>query len=522
MASETTSSSSPVLLEQMFNIPTEAYTTGSERLDGFIIGLATMLLIRNAEFVFIDLLTFFFGNRKHKVAFRVLRTWQMLNIVSIFSLLSGFDSDIPCSRFRLFPFFFFRSTQRPTFRRFRVRNGTIAGSLLIAVLCSKLLVLSAEVAIIAFVIPSATLHRASTGLSLALGDSRITEADMQNLQICHSMYDTTFLIDYAQLTLCRRYPTPEAFEPAPQTWLPNESIRIQRTVIDPELAADAGAVLSDGSFSCTPRDEINSANRAYAHDMPWLNRQTAFSDTPDVILINDLDVGELSIQGDNNIMDTTGALHAVAAGMTPIFTDRRGMLRLTFANWIDESVPSAEPVWTLNGKLLFGTGRAGEGLTEFEICPDAIDEIVRVTGTLNAEMILDIFLISTKVKPAATFSAPTADTPNTPDTPRWRSFEIGVSTRYPLSPVWISVAAVVAVVLSAMTASLNHTEAIMARVYREQNGMRGASSPVFLSREEHVEAVLFRCEEEYHWGRNPGEKWREVEDLNFTEDAVLT
>lgn len=522
MAQETINLSSPVLLEHLFKIPEEGYTTGSERLDGFIIGLATMLLIRSAEFVVIDLLTLVFGNRKQRIAYRVLRTWQMLNIISIFPLLSGFDSDIPCSRFRIFSFLS-DSKADGRFRRFKIIKGKFATFIFIAVLCGKVFVLSAEVAIIAFAIPSTKVHNAKGGVSLVLRDSVISEVNMQNLQPCHSMFNSNFLTEFAQMTLCRRFLSTDSFDVVPRKWLPDESIRIERRMIDPELTSDAGAVLREGGFlSCRERNKTNSTTQRFMHDFPQVGRQDSISPTPDLSLINDVNVGELAIYGYGNMMSASSGFHGfhgVAIGMTPIFTDRHGMLRLSFEKWMKEEILSAEPVWTLNTKLLFGDSLTSPGRKTFEICPDAIDEIIRVTGTLDAGMTLDMFLLSTEVKLASNFSAPATDES---DGSRLRNFEVGVSKRYTLSPIWIVVMASVTILLSALTASLNQTEAAMARTYREQTGLNGATSPVFIHDETHIDALLFRRGEKYHWGRNPGQEWKKLEGIYFSEDAVLT
>eukprot|EP00177_Eucheuma_denticulatum_P006544 GFKZ01011913.1.p1 GENE.GFKZ01011913.1~~GFKZ01011913.1.p1 ORF type:complete len:528 (+),score=57.19 GFKZ01011913.1:219-1802(+) len=527
MATEPAPPSSQVLLEDLFDIPDEGYTTGSERIDGLIIGLATLLLIRNAEFVVIDLLTPVFGNRKHKVAFRVLRTWQMLNIVSIFSLLSGFDSDLPRSRFTSrsrFSSLLSCCTQGKRYSSLRVNRGNFAPYLFLAVLCGKIFVLLAEVAIIAFVIPSERFHRSRGGLTLALTESVISERDFHNFGTCHAMLNSTFLSDFAQLTLCRRFFTGRSLQPVPQNWLPDEKIRIERTAISPLSMSETGATIRmngrESLLTCRERDAANSSTRRYVKEFREVSHQVSISDVPDVELINDVNIGELAISGSASMLMANGRFQSATVGVTPIFNDRRKMLRLSFQDWADIRFSnSSEPVWTLNGKLLFGSISRLIGKDTFTICPDAVDEIIRVTGTLDAGMILDTFILSTKVKTSTNFSEPATDiSENT----RSQGFDIGVSKKYPLSPIWIIIASIVAVLLSGITSALNRTEAIMARTYREQNEMNGASSPIFLSDESHKEAMLFQHGEKYHWGKNPGEEWREVQEIESPANAVLT
>eukprot|EP00177_Eucheuma_denticulatum_P005457 GFKZ01009915.1.p1 GENE.GFKZ01009915.1~~GFKZ01009915.1.p1 ORF type:complete len:512 (+),score=46.54 GFKZ01009915.1:383-1918(+) len=510
--------SAPVFLEELFGITNESFSTGTERLDGFIIGLATLLLIRNAEFVVFDILTIFFGDRKHKVSFRVLRTWQMLNLNAFISLITGFDSDIPCTRFRLFRR---KSVSGKEGKRcrFKVRKGALACRLFVAVLCGKLLVLTAEVAIIAFLIPTDTIHTDPGGLSIVWRDVEISESDLQNGDSCRSITGSRFLTDFAQVALCKRVSVRTENETVDHKWPTNETLRMERLVIPPDQLREAGAnIWRDSIIECLGRWEYDSPIvQEDPQNFDDFNEVYGFGTDP--TLTNDLLVGELVVEA-SSFDPYSDFLRNSTSGVTPIFMHRNGMLRLSFSDWnklIDGNISTPFP--TVNGKLL-AVSHGRDNVTDFlDLCPAAVDEIVRVTGTLSVELIVDILRFATGVVRSERFLTPTAFSD---DAPSERGFVIGVSRRFPIEPRWIALSAVLTIFLSAVTGYFNRTEIVMGRVYREYNEIMFSCSPIYLEEEKYLEPRLFRSEENYRWGKKPDLEWHEVTDMHFTADAVLT
>lgn len=526
-------------LEDLNSIPYIDYSTGSEAIDGLLIGLATWLLIRNAEFVILDLLTFLFGDRKHRTAYRVLRIWEVLNLFHFYTLFTGFDSDIPRSHL---PFSMVSKRAADVApRRLNTSKGRFRFLLVISVLLGKLLVLGAEVAIIAFVIPDQTVHRSEGGLGFGWQNTTVTSDSISKLPVCQRLINSTRLADPAQLVICKRIFVAEAGTPVPPKWIPNGSLRLEEVTLTSENVAQFGASVDENDVVvCNglkqeeqeeqgEQDEQDDQKEQGGKEEQGRNSVSArlqqdSSSSPSVTdedfsgqWKNTLDNGEIAVLGFLAKAEEGFFMTGIAA-LLPLFSDTNTTLRLAFPEFWSAPKTRQKGI-TLNGKLLFGgPSEPGLGSLSNALCPEAIEEVMRVTGTLHPDLLIDVIRSGFTVFARNNFSQPSADVGGLQTI---RGYNIGTSLRFRIQPEWMALAALIAVLLSAITSRLNNTKARMARVYREQNKMLSACSASFLEKESVVEGALFQNEDRFHWGSDPGWPWREVSFSELHENATL-
>lgn len=503
-------------LEELYSIAHGGYTTGSEWVDGILIGLATWMFIRSFEFTVLDLLTFFYGNRKHRTGYLVLRTWQILNICHFYKLFTGIDSDL---RFKHFwkerPE---KGLDRKASSRVRVKKGKFRPILVSSVVLAKVLVLVAEVAIIAFVIPVATVHKSNGGLSIRWRNATVTKASLSELSTCEQLLTSDRFSETAQLVLCKRVKVIDSSLSIPQKWIPNGSLRFELIDATPENLRPAGAASGGFSWNCTGTDQDTTFNGVRMHSQSAA-RQTSSGTEPNVFLSNDVGRGELIISGESQRVADTQFQDASAA-VLPIFSDVRRTLRLSFADMLDSRDPidGRLKALTLNGKLMLGDiGGTDPSVSKLVVCRDVVNEIIRVTGTLHPELIIDILISGMTAVADRNFIQPTDGSARLLTT---AGFEIGTSRKFRIPPEWMILAAGLAILASAFTSRLNKTEASMARVYREHNNMYSACAPSYLE-EEVVEAALFKRGNEYHWGEDPGKGWDQVSCFDHAEEGTI-